>query len=80
MTTAALRDLGRPHVTEPRANFVFFDTGGPLADFSAAMRRAGYLVGRPFAPYATWCRVSMGTLEQMQGFAAALRGYFVPGA
>ena len=59
-----------------RGNFVFFDTGGPLADFSAAMRRAGYLVGRPFPPYDTWCRVSMGTVEQMRGFAEALRGYF----
>jgi histidinol-phosphate aminotransferase len=62
-----------------RGNFVFFDTGGPLADFSAAMRRAGYLVGRPFPPYATGCRVSMGTVEQMRGFAAALRSYFAPG-
>ena len=80
LTTAALRVLRLPHVEEPRANFVFFDTGGPLGDFSAAMRRAGYLVGRPFAPYATWCRVSMGTVEQMRGFAAALRGYFAPRA
>lgn len=76
ITTAALRELKLRHVEEGRGNFVFFDTGGPLADFSAAMRRAGYLVGRPFPPYDTWCRVSMGTVEQMRGFAAALRGYF----
>jgi len=76
ITTAALRELKLRHVEQPRGNFVFFDTGGPLADFSAAMRRAGYLVGRPFPPYDTWCRVSMGTVEQMRGFAEALRGYF----
>ena len=78
ITTAALRELRLPHVEETRGNFVFLDTGGPLADFSAAMRREGYLVGRPFPRYPTWCRVSMGTVEQMQGFAAAMRGYFVP--
>jgi len=76
ITTGALRELKRRHVEEGRGNFVFFDTGGPLADFSAAMRRAGYLVGRPFPPYDSWCRVSMGTVEQMRGFAEALRGYF----
>jgi len=76
ITTAALRELKLRHVEQGRGNFVFFDTGRPLADFSAAMRRAGYLVGRPFPPYDTWCRVSMGTVEQMRGFTAALRGYF----
>lgn len=76
ITTAALRDLKLRHVEQGRGNFVFFDTGRPLAEFSAAMRRAGYLVGRPFPPYDTWCRVSMGTVEQMRGFAAALRAHF----
>jgi histidinol-phosphate aminotransferase len=76
ITTAALRELKLRHVEGGRGNFAFFDTGRPLAEFSAAMRRAGYLVGRPFPPYDTWCRVSMGTVEQMRGFAAALRGYF----
>lgn len=76
ITTGALADLGLRHVAGGRGNFVFFDTGKPVAEFSAAMRQAGYLVGRPFAPYATWCRVSMGTVDQMRGFAAALRGHF----
>jgi histidinol-phosphate aminotransferase len=76
ITTAALQELRLPHVENGRGNFVFFDTGGPAADFSAAMRRAGYMVGRPFPPYSSWCRVSMGTVEQMRGFAAALQTYF----
>lgn len=76
ITGAALEAVGRPHVPVGPTNFVFFDTGGPLADFAAAMRREGYLVGRPFPPYDTWCRVSMGTVAQMQGFAAALGRYY----
>ncbi len=73
ITIAALRELGIPFVENTRGNFVFFDTGGPLADFRTAMKQAGYMIGWPHPPYLTWCRVSMGTTEQMQGFAAALR-------
>lgn len=76
ITTEVLRELKLRHVEQGRGNFVFFDTGGPLADFSAAMRRAGFMVGRPFPPYDTWCRVSMGTVEQMRAFAAALRTHW----
>lgn len=73
ITIAALRELKIPFVENTRGNFVFFDTGGPLADFRTAMKQAGYMIGWPHPPYLTWCRVSMGTTEQMQGFAAALR-------
>ena len=45
ITTGALRDLKLRHVEQGRGNFVFFDTGGPLADFSAAMRRAEQMRG-----------------------------------
>ncbi len=76
ITTEALQELKLRHVENGWGNFVFFDTSGPLTDFSAAMRRAGYMVGRPFPHYSTWCRVSMGTVEQMRGFAGALQNYF----
>ena len=76
ITTAVLRELKLRHVEKGRGNFVFFDTGGSLADFAAAMRSAGYQVGRPFPPYPSFCRVSMGTVPQMRGFAEALRAYF----
>jgi histidinol-phosphate aminotransferase len=76
LTTQWLTELGVPHVGGSRGNFVFFDTGAPLANFAAAMRRAGFLIGRMFQPYDTWCRVSMGTVEQMQDFAAAGREHF----
>lgn len=74
ITQAALRDVGF-RSTPTRGNFVFFDTGRPVGEFSAAMRRAGFLVGRPFPPLDTWCRVSMGTVPQMESFADALRRY-----
>jgi histidinol-phosphate aminotransferase len=74
IANAALADVGWRH-TESCGNFVFFDTGKPVAAFAAAMRAAGFLVGRPFAPYDTWCRVSLGTAPQMEAFAAALRRY-----
>ena len=42
----------------------------------AAMRERGFSLGRPFPPYDTWCRVSMGRVEQMQAFAGAIREVF----
>jgi histidinol-phosphate aminotransferase len=74
-TVEALRSLGLRQA-ESHANFVFFDTGAPLARFLGAMRERGFSVGRPFPPYDTWCRVSMGTVGQMQAFAGALRAHF----
>ncbi|MCB1598185.1 MAG: aminotransferase class I/II-fold pyridoxal phosphate-dependent enzyme [Gammaproteobacteria bacterium] len=75
ITTAALDELKRPYAPT-RANFVFFDTGQPAAEFLAAMRERGFALGRPFPQYANWCRVSMGTVEQMQQFAGALRAHY----
>lgn len=75
ITTATLDELQRPH-TETRGNFVFFDTGKPAGEFLGAMRQKGFALGRPFPPYTNWCRVSMGTVEQMRAFAAALRAHY----
>lgn len=76
----ALEALGRPTVAGARGNFVFFDTGMPAGAFSAAMRSRGFLVGRPFAPYDQWCRVSVGRVEEMKAFAAALREHYAEAA
>lgn len=75
ITTAALDEIGRPH-TDTRGNFVFFDTGAPVAAFLGAMRERGFSLGRPYAAYPNWCRVSMGTVAQMQQFTGALRAHF----
>jgi histidinol-phosphate aminotransferase len=75
VTTQWLDDLGFRYA-DTWGNFVFFDTRAPAGEFSAAMREAGFQLGRPYGPYPDWCRISMGTVEQMQAFAAAARGYF----
>jgi len=78
LTTAWLDELALPYA-QTRGNFVFFDSGRPAAEFSAAMREAGFQLGRPYGPYPNWVRISMGTVEQMQSFADAARGYFSSG-
>jgi histidinol-phosphate aminotransferase len=75
VTVGALDEL-KIRYAPTRANFVFFDTGKPAGQFLAAMRQRGFSLGRPFPPYDTWCRVSMGRVEQMQAFAGALRAHF----
>jgi histidinol-phosphate aminotransferase len=75
MTTKTLDELGLRY-TKSQANFLMFDTGKPVREFMSAMRNEGIAVGRPFAPYETWCRVSMGKVEQMPQFLDALRAHF----
>jgi len=75
VTVAMIEGLGMRH-TGSLANFVFFDTGKPFAEFSQAMQKANFHIGRPFPPYLTWARVSMGTVAQMRGFADAAREHF----
>ena len=53
---------------EPQGNFVFFDTGMPLARFAALMKERDILVGRRFAPYENWCRVTIGTEPEVAAF------------
>jgi histidinol-phosphate aminotransferase len=75
VTQSTLEDLSLPY-TPSVTNFVLFDTGGSVRDFTLAMREKGLLVGRSYAPYGSWCRVSMGTVEQMGRFSDALREYY----
>ncbi len=57
-------------------NFVFFHTGRPISEINEAYLKEGILVGRPFPPLIDWCRVSMGTLEQVEKFCKATRTIF----
>jgi histidinol-phosphate aminotransferase len=75
ITTAVLDELKRPYAPTS-ANFVFFDTGQPATEFMAAMRERGFALGRPYRQYPSWCRVSIGKVEQMQRFADALRAHY----
>ncbi len=70
--TAELANL-KLRCAEPQGNFVFFDTGMPLARFTTLMRERNILVGRPFPPFDTWCRVTIGTEPEVSAFLQALR-------
>jgi histidinol-phosphate aminotransferase len=71
LVTAALTAMGK-RVAQSHTNFVFFQTGMLVERFQRAMLAKGYRVGRAFPPYNDWCRVSIGTTDEMKGFVAAL--------
>ena len=58
---------------DPQGNFVFFDTGMPLTRFTALMQERNILVGRYFAPYDSWCRITIGTEPEVAAFLRDLR-------
>jgi histidinol-phosphate aminotransferase len=59
--------------TESHTNFVFFQTGLPIQKFQADMKEKGILVGRPFPPKLDWCRLTIGTPEEMTAFKRAFK-------
>jgi len=75
ITTDLLEELNLSYARS-WGNFILFDTAGSVREFSAAMRKNGIMIGRSFAPYKSWVRVSMGTVEDMQIFANAARKYY----
>jgi histidinol-phosphate aminotransferase len=74
---AAIDKLGLPR-TEAQGNFVFFDTRVPLQGYRDRMLAQGIKVGRPFAGYPTWSRVSIGRREEIDRFLAALPAALTP--
>ncbi len=52
--------------TDAQTNFIFVDVGMPIEDFQSACARQGLRVGRPFPPLWTRCRISIGTMDEMQ--------------
>jgi len=60
---------------KPQTNFVFFDTGAPLEQFSQFMKARNILVGRLFPPYGNWCRITIGTEPEVDAFLQGLRAY-----
>jgi histidinol-phosphate aminotransferase len=64
--------LGYP-VVPSDANFLLVDIRREVAPFREECRKRGVLVGRPFPPLATHCRISIGTLAEMQQAAPVFR-------
>ena len=72
--TDTLQRLGHPYA-HPQTNFVFFDTGAPLAQFDQFMQGRNILVGRLFPPYDNWCRITIGTEPETDAFLRGLQAY-----
>jgi histidinol-phosphate aminotransferase len=60
-------------VTASSGNFVFFETKIPHAQFAASLLADGIDIGRAFAPYDLWARISIGLPEENVRARAAVR-------
>ena len=69
---ALFREI-RKRFTASAANFVFFETGLPQAEFAAAMREKGVEIGRVFPPYNDWARITIGLPQENSIARAAVR-------
>ena len=63
----------RKRFTASAANFVFFETGMPHAEFAGAMREKGVEIGRVFPPYNNWARITIGLPQDNSIARAAVR-------
>jgi histidinol-phosphate aminotransferase len=70
--TQTLDELKLPY-TDSHANFVFFHLGRDVKGFAKEMLEKGVIIGRPFPPLEDWCRISTGTIEEVQRCSMALK-------
>ncbi len=75
MLLNTLATLGRK-VAPSQTNFVFFHTGKAIQPVQQYFLAKGFVVGRAFPPFNDWCRVSVGTPDEMKQFCAVLPGLF----
>lgn len=54
------------------ANFMFFELKEPIKTFQKRMADRNIIVGRPFPPALNWCRISLGTPQEMAYVAGTL--------
>ena len=67
-----LNDLNLDYVTS-HTNFVFFKTGRHISEMIPAMKKENVIIGRPFPPFYDWCRISTGTMQNMDMFDKGLK-------
>jgi len=53
---------------ESHTNFIFFHAKKDIRELGPAMLAKGVRIGRPFPPFYDWCRISSGTLEEVDVF------------
>ena len=71
MITSTLDKLGLKYVPS-NSNFVFFHSMMHIDDLGKKMLERGIKIGRPFPPFFDWCRISVGTMEEVKIFTNAL--------
>jgi histidinol-phosphate aminotransferase len=62
--------------TDSHANFVFFKSGIHINTLSKKMEEKSVQIGRAFAPFTDWCRLSTGRTEDMPVVQEALKSIF----
>lgn len=67
-----LDELKLPYL-ESHANFVFFQSGKDVSELGKTMAQKGFIIGRPFPPLNDWCRISTGTIEEVQLYNQAIK-------
>lgn len=67
-----LDDLSLGYV-KSHTNFIFFKSGMEISQLQAKMEGQGVQIGRPFPPFTNWCRISTGTIEEVQRFNEGLK-------
>ena len=65
-------DMGLKYI-KSHTNFVFFQTGRPIQELIKEMKSKNVYIGRPFPPLLDWCRISTGTMKDMESFGTALK-------
>jgi histidinol-phosphate aminotransferase len=53
-------------------NFVFFKSGRDINELGSQMLAKGVKIGRAFPPFLDHCRISTGTIEEVQLFSKSL--------
>lgn len=72
---AALSDAGIPFVPS-HTNFVYYSVEKYARDFQKMLQEHHILTGRVVEPEGKWIRTSIGTMEEMQQFAAVIKNTF----
>jgi len=72
LITDTLDELGLDYVPS-NTNFVFFHSKKHIDKLGKQMLDKGVRIGRPFPPFYDWCRISVGTLPEVQAFTIALK-------
>ena len=68
---AILDHLNLDYVTS-HTNFVFFHSKKDIRKLGKTMLEKGIRIGRPFPPFYDWCRISTGTLEEVDLFTKSM--------